>query len=96
MRAELARKETELSASGMDVKKEDLAQKIKPSDSLWELEEEEITITLTKALKGETWLSVFKNHDQLNFMEKEEVQKKLLLERFQEEVNIIYIMIYYN
>jgi hypothetical protein len=28
---------------------------------------------------------VFKNHDKLNVMEKEELQKKLLLERFQEE-----------
>ena len=57
------------------------------------LDGNETTITLIKATKvfyyfikqAETWLSVFKNHDKLNVMEKEELQKKLLLERFQEE-----------
>lgn len=35
--------------------------------------------------KGEVWNAVFKGHDQLDPFTKEEVQKKLLLERFQEE-----------
>ncbi len=39
-------------------------------------------ITLTK---GETWVSVFKGHEQVNVLQKEEMQKKMLLERFQEE-----------
>ena len=49
------------------------------------MEDDEVTITLIKAKKAETWVAVFKNHNQLNPMEKEEVQKKLLLERFGEE-----------
>jgi hypothetical protein len=64
---------------------EDLTGKIKQSDSFWLLDNDEITITLIKALKAETWLSVFKNHEQLNVFQKEEMQKKMLLERFQEE-----------
>ena len=40
---------------------------------------------LIKAIKAETWLCVFKNHDKMNALDKEELQKKLLLERFQEE-----------
>ena len=53
---------------------------------------DEITITLIKTLKvkkiftqAETWISVFKGHDQINVLQKEEMQKKMLLERFQEE-----------
>ena len=49
------------------------------------LEDEEIKITLIKAKKAETWFSVFKGHNELNAIQKEEVQKKLLLERFGEE-----------
>jgi hypothetical protein len=52
---------------------------------MWSRDGEEITITLIKALKAETWLGCFKNHDQLNILQKEEMQKKMLLERFQEE-----------
>lgn len=40
---------------------------------------------MVKVMKAETWLSVFKNHEQLNVLQKEEIQKKMLLERFQEE-----------
>lgn len=64
---------------------EDLSGKVKASESLWTLDEGEITITLEKALKAETWLSVFKGHEEVNMFQKEEMQKKMLLERFQEE-----------
>lgn len=64
---------------------EDLTNKVKSSESFWHLDDGEITITLIKAIKAETWLSVFKKHDQLNHFQKEEMQKKMLLERFQEE-----------
>jgi hypothetical protein len=53
---------------------------------------DEITITLIKTIKvktyinkAETWVSVFKGHDKANILQKEEMQKKMLLERFQEE-----------
>lgn len=64
---------------------EDLHSKVKGSECLWQLDDGEITITLEKALKADTWLCVFKGHDQLNMFQKEEMQKKMLLERFQEE-----------
>ncbi len=46
----------------------------------------QIHITLQKMLKGESWLGVFKGHEQLNPLDQEELKKKLMLERFQEEV----------
>lgn len=49
------------------------------------LEGKEIVITLIKSKKAETWDSVFQGHGQLNVIEKEETQKKLLRERFNEE-----------
>jgi hypothetical protein len=64
---------------------EDFTSKVKASESLWSLEDDEIIITLEKALKAETWLGVFKGHEQINPFQKEEMQKKMLLERFQEE-----------
>lgn len=64
---------------------EDTAHNIKHTDCLWQRDGEEITITLVKAIKADTWMSVFKNHDQSNVFQKEEMQKKMLLERFQEE-----------
>ena len=59
--------------------------KAKPSESLWQIDGPEITITIAKALKAETWESVFVGHNKLNFFEKEEMQKKMLKERFQDE-----------
>ena len=64
---------------------EDFSQNIKASESLWTLEDGEIIITLEKAIKGNTWESVFKGQEKINPLQKEEVQKKMLLERFQEE-----------
>ncbi len=64
---------------------EDLGNKIKASESFWLLDNDEITITLIKVFKAETWMSVFKNHVQVNHFQKEEMQRKMLLERFQEE-----------
>ena len=64
---------------------EDFTHNVKASESLRTLDDGEIQITLEKAIKGDTWLSVFKGHEQVNFLQKEEMQKKMLLERFQEE-----------
>jgi hypothetical protein len=41
---------------------------------------------LQKLNKGESWLSVFKGHEQLDPVAQEELKKRLMLERFQEEV----------
>ena len=64
---------------------EDFSQNVKASESLWSLEDGEIIITLEKAIKGDTWMSVFKGQEKINPLQKEEIQKKMLLERFQEE-----------
>ena len=64
---------------------EDLVQKVKASESIWLIEDEEIVITLQKGIRAETWTGVFKGHDQINIFQKEEMQKKMLIERFQEE-----------
>ena len=41
--------------------------------------------TLEKTIKADTWTSVFKGHNEINEFQKEEMQKKMLLERFGEE-----------
>jgi CS domain len=64
---------------------QDLSSSIIIKDSLWLMEDGEIHFTLTKAKKAETWPSVFKGHGELDETSKVEVQKRLLLERFQEE-----------
>ena len=51
----------------------------------------EIEITLVKMSKAETWPSALVGHGQLNAFASEEVRKKLMLERFQEEVLCIFI-----
>jgi hypothetical protein len=45
-----------------------------------------IHVTLQKMSKGVTWLSALKGHGQLDLLSQEELKKKLMLERFQEEV----------
>ena len=64
---------------------EDLTKTVKASESLWQLDDGEIVITLEKTIKADTWTSVFKGHNEINEFQKEEMQKKMLLERFGEE-----------
>ena len=45
----------------------------------------EIEINLQKVKKGETWNSALAGHEALDPFTKGEVQKKMMLERFQEE-----------
>lgn len=40
---------------------------------------------MQKAQKGIRWSSVFKQHKNLNPLEEEELKKKMMLQRFQEE-----------
>jgi len=64
---------------------EDLTNLCVESESLWMIEDDELHIQLQKSLKAEVWGCVFKGHNALDPLAKQEVQKKLLLERFQEE-----------
>ncbi|KAM3142234.1 NudC domain-containing protein 2 [Paramecium bursaria] len=54
-------------------------------DSYWLIEDEELHIILQKAFKGELWQEVFKGHKTLDPLLQQEIQKNLLLERFQQE-----------
>lgn len=61
-------------------------------ESLWYLNDSEkdknkrqIVIEIQKAQKGMQWGCVFKGHSCLNPLEEEELKKKMMLERFQEE-----------
>jgi len=53
--------------------------------SFWMIEDGELHIQLGKAHKAETWSSALKGHGQLDMFSEQEVNKKLMLERFQEE-----------
>jgi hypothetical protein len=56
-------------------------------ESFWSLDKDdhEVTINLQKMRKGETWLSAFKGHGELDPLTKEDDKKRLMLERFAEE-----------
>eukprot|EP01017_Pseudomicrothorax_dubius_P031502 TRINITY_DN4035_c0_g1_i7.p1 TRINITY_DN4035_c0_g1~~TRINITY_DN4035_c0_g1_i7.p1 ORF type:complete len:180 (+),score=27.53 TRINITY_DN4035_c0_g1_i7:111-650(+) len=64
---------------------EDLEKTCVASDSIWCIEDDELHIILQKGLKADVWPSVFKGHGGVDELTKAEIQKKLLLERFQEE-----------
>ncbi|CAL1162042.1 unnamed protein product [Cladocopium goreaui] len=49
------------------------------------IEDGELHIQLQKVHKGETWHAALKGHGQLDMFSEQEVNKKLMLERFQEE-----------
>ena len=64
---------------------EKLTDKVMQEESFWMLEDDELHIQLAKMKKGETWSSACLGHQSLDPMMQEEVKKKILLERFQEE-----------
>jgi hypothetical protein len=50
------------------------------------MEDDEAHIILQKAFKGDMWPAVFKGHGEVDPITHQEMQKKILMERFQEEV----------
>lgn len=64
---------------------EELSSKVRDSECIWQIDGKEIEIVLPKALKAESWNSVFVGHGSLNELQMEEIRKKMLRERFQEE-----------
>jgi hypothetical protein len=54
-------------------------------DSTWSMDGGEVEISLQKMRKAETWEAALKGHGALNPIEVSEAQKKLTLERFQQE-----------
>ena len=61
--------------------------KVNVDDSSWYLDKDEniIHIVLSKVFKGETWESVLCNNFDLDPMTKQDIQKQMMLERFQQE-----------
>jgi CS domain len=67
---------------------EDTFGAVKPDESLWTIADGEIMISLQKVFKAEAWDSALlgRTGQTVDPVTKEEVKKKLMLERFQEEV----------
>ncbi len=63
----------------------DLGGSVIKADSLWMIEDDELVVNLQKMRKAQTWTEVFRGHQTLDPLTQNEVQKKILLERFQEE-----------
>lgn len=68
---------------------EDTGGPTKPDESMWTLLDGELNINLQKMNKAEMWEAalVGRNGETIDAFTKEEVKKKLMLERFQEEVS---------
>lgn len=67
-------------------RKEDLGGPVKPGESYWMFSDGEININLQKMNKAELWNSALMGHDAVDDFTKEEQKKKIMLERFQDEV----------
>lgn len=64
---------------------EDLGGPVIVKESFWTLEDGEIHVTLQKMRKAETWASAFAGHAPLDPLAAQEEQRRILLQRFQEE-----------
>ena len=64
---------------------EDLTKVVDTDESLWMIEDDELVFVLQKAVRAEVWECVFKGHGKIDPALQEEMQKKILLERFQME-----------
>lgn len=59
--------------------------KVATDESFWTLEDGVLHIQLTKMAKAQTWISALEGHGQLDPLTAESDQKRLMLERFQQE-----------
>ena len=69
---------------------EDTGGPVKVKESMWTLTDGEININLQKMNKAEAWSSALagKSGEEVDELTKEDIKKKLMIERFQEEVKI--------
>ncbi|GAV68247.1 CS domain-containing protein, partial [Cephalotus follicularis] len=65
----------------------DLTCPMKTNSSFWTLEDDIMHITLQKSEKGKTWSSPILGEGHLHHYSSDLGQKRLMLQRFQEEVN---------
>ncbi len=68
-------------------KQQDLEKTCAKNDSLWMIEDDELHIVLAKVYKADVWPCVFKGHNKSDPIELENMKKKIMLERFTEEVD---------
>lgn len=68
---------------------EDTGGPVKVKESMWMLADGEMNINLQKMNKAEAWHCALKgrNGEEIDEMTKEDIKKKLMIERFQEEVS---------
>lgn len=64
---------------------EELGGPVVKAESFWMIEDDELVLNLQKMRKGETWTSACRRHGEIDAFTKTEVQKQIMLERFQEE-----------
>jgi len=64
---------------------EPFTQAVDSTESTWTLEDGVLHFSLTKGSKGSTWESLLKGHTPVDPFTQSEVQKSLMLERFQAE-----------
>ncbi|KAF7816099.1 nudC domain-containing protein 2 [Senna tora] len=71
----------------------DLTCPVKTDSSFWTIEDDIMHITLQKRDKGQTWASPISGQGQLDPYTTDLEQKRLMLQRFQEEVNFTFIIV---
>jgi len=73
---------------------EDLGGPVKVDECTWTLSDGELNISLCKMNKAETWVKALSGRDgaEVDPVTKEELRKQMMLERFQEEVEIFAVV----
>ncbi|KAH9701698.1 CS domain-containing protein [Citrus sinensis] len=69
---------------------------VKTDSSFWTLEDDVMHITLTKRDKGQTWASPIMGQGQLDPYVTDQEQKRLMLQRFQEEPSVACLCLQLN
>eukprot|EP01121_Diplochlamys_sp_Union-15-3_P001266 TRINITY_DN11111_c0_g1_i1.p1 TRINITY_DN11111_c0_g1~~TRINITY_DN11111_c0_g1_i1.p1 ORF type:complete len:165 (-),score=41.29 TRINITY_DN11111_c0_g1_i1:62-556(-) len=64
----------------------ELCKPVKAKESTWTIEDQkEVSILLVKAQEHESWVSVIKGQNEIDPFTKDQMDKKMLLEKFQSE-----------
>jgi len=58
---------------------------VKANDAVWTLEDGKIELILSKSVSHQTWTSLLKGDVQVDPFTKQEMEKKMMLEKFQNE-----------
>ena len=64
---------------------DDLSHPIDSGSSTWFMDEDGITISLSKRKVGESWMRVIKQQEAMNVFEAQKIKKSMMLERFARE-----------